>query len=205
MANEDWYRNAKAQLLPLKKYKRRGVVSTEQKLGLCWKSLLHLVPPFPSLSPPLLHLFLWEILPSHTVGPRAESFSPVLLFVTLWTIAHQAPLSMGFSRQGYGSGLHALLWRIFLTQRLNPSPASPALRVNSVPLCHQGGPFHILIACKSSTQGLLPKSHSYLIGSSSAPVHSVHRWLTPSISPQIFVEGPPRAGPMVGMEKGPSG
>ena len=27
------------------------------------------------------------------------------LFVTSWTVAHQAPLSMGFSRQGYWSGL----------------------------------------------------------------------------------------------------
>ena len=27
------------------------------------------------------------------------------LFATLWTIAHQAPLSMGFSRQEYWSGL----------------------------------------------------------------------------------------------------
>ena len=32
-------------------------------------------------------------------------FSHVQLFVTLWTIAHQAPLSMGFSRQEYWSGL----------------------------------------------------------------------------------------------------
>ena len=32
-------------------------------------------------------------------------FSPVGLFATLWTVAHQAPLSMGFSRQGYWSGL----------------------------------------------------------------------------------------------------
>ena len=31
--------------------------------------------------------------------------SYVQLFVTLWTVAHQAPLSMGFSRQKYGSGL----------------------------------------------------------------------------------------------------
>ena len=27
------------------------------------------------------------------------------LFGTPWTVAHQAPLSMGFSRQGYWSGL----------------------------------------------------------------------------------------------------
>ena len=32
-------------------------------------------------------------------------FSHVQLFATLWTVAHQAPLSMVFSRQGYWSGL----------------------------------------------------------------------------------------------------
>ena len=32
-------------------------------------------------------------------------FSRVQLCVTLWTVAHQAPLSMGFSRQEYWSGL----------------------------------------------------------------------------------------------------
>ena len=32
-------------------------------------------------------------------------FSPVLLCVTLWTVARQAPLSMGFTRQEYWSGL----------------------------------------------------------------------------------------------------
>ena len=38
-------------------------------------------------------------------------FSCVRLFATLWTVANQAPLSMGFSRQEYWSGL--------------PSPPSP--------------------------------------------------------------------------------
>ena len=32
-------------------------------------------------------------------------FSPVQLFTTPWTIAHQAPLSMCFSRQEYWRGL----------------------------------------------------------------------------------------------------
>ena len=32
-------------------------------------------------------------------------FSCVRLFVTLWTVAHQVPLSMGFFRQEYWSGL----------------------------------------------------------------------------------------------------
>ena len=36
-------------------------------------------------------------------------FSHVQVFVTLWTVAHQAPLSMGFSRQEYWSGLPCLL------------------------------------------------------------------------------------------------
>ena len=31
-------------------------------------------------------------------------FSRVSLFATLWTVAHQAPPSMGFSRQEYWSG-----------------------------------------------------------------------------------------------------
>ena len=34
-----------------------------------------------------------------------ESLSHVQLFVTVWTAAPQAPLSMGFSRQEYWSGL----------------------------------------------------------------------------------------------------
>ena len=39
-------------------------------------------------------------------GPHGcvlSSFSPVQLFVILWTVAHQAPLPMGFSRQQYFS------------------------------------------------------------------------------------------------------
>ena len=32
-------------------------------------------------------------------------FSPVRLFVTLWTVAHPAPLSIALSRQEYWSGL----------------------------------------------------------------------------------------------------
>ena len=34
-----------------------------------------------------------------------SGFSHVWLCATLWTVAHQAPLSMGFSRQEYWSGL----------------------------------------------------------------------------------------------------
>ena len=47
-------------------------------------------------------------------------FSCVQLFVTPWTVAHQAPLSMGFTRQEYWSGCHSLLQGIFPSQGSNP-------------------------------------------------------------------------------------
>jgi len=43
-----------------------------------------------------VHFFFLDIL---------SRFSHVQLFATLWTVAHQAPLSMGFSRQEYWGGL----------------------------------------------------------------------------------------------------
>ena len=47
-------------------------------------------------------------------------FCHVQLFATLWTVAHQAPLSRGFYRQEYWMGFHAFLHGIFLTQGSNP-------------------------------------------------------------------------------------
>ena len=67
--------------------------------------------------------------------------SHVRLFATLWTIALQAPPSMGFSRQEYWSGLP------FPSPGNLPDPgieftslASSALAVVSLPLSHQGSP-----------------------------------------------------------------
>ena len=40
-----------------------------------------------------------------TMKVKVKSLSRVQLFATLWTVAHQAPPSMGFSRQGYWRGL----------------------------------------------------------------------------------------------------
>ena len=47
-------------------------------------------------------------------------FSHVQLFVTLWTLAHQAPLSMEFYQQEYWSGLPFLLQGIFPIQGSKP-------------------------------------------------------------------------------------
>ena len=48
------------------------------------------------------------------------SFSHAQLFGTPWTVACQTPLSMGFSRQGYWSGLPFPSPKIFPTQGSNP-------------------------------------------------------------------------------------
>ena len=46
-----------------------------------------------------------ERLPTPVCRSEEKSLSPVRLFVTPWTLAYQPPLSMGFSRQEYWSGL----------------------------------------------------------------------------------------------------
>ena len=51
---------------------------------------------------------------------------------------HQAPLSMGFSRQEYWSGCHFLLQGIFPTQGSNPG--LPHCRQILYQLSHQGSP-----------------------------------------------------------------
>ena len=47
-------------------------------------------------------------------------FSCVRHFATLWTVGHQAPLSMGYSRQEYWESFHTFLQGIFLAQGSNP-------------------------------------------------------------------------------------
>ena len=47
-------------------------------------------------------------------------FNPVRLFATLWTVAHQPPLSVDYLGKNTGVSCHAILQGIFLTQRSNP-------------------------------------------------------------------------------------
>ena len=60
-----------------------------------------------------------------------KSLSRVRLFATPWTVAHQAPPSMGFSRQEYWSGLPFPA----PGDRPNPGiePGSPALLADALP------------------------------------------------------------------------
>ena len=72
------------------------------------------------ISPALNFLISFKIPYLTFVLCCALSLSQVWLFVTSWMVAHQAPLSRGFSRQEYWSGLQALLQGIFPTQGMNP-------------------------------------------------------------------------------------
>ena len=62
--------------------------------------------------------------------------------VTLWTVACHAPLSMGFSRQEYFSGLPCPPPGDLSDPGIKlASPVAPALQVDSLPLSHWGKSF----------------------------------------------------------------
>ena len=60
-----------------------------------------------------------------------QSPNHVPLFLTLWTVAHQSPLSMGFSRQEYWSGLPCCPPGDLPSPGIKPR--SPAFQVDSLP------------------------------------------------------------------------
>ena len=70
-------------------------------------------------------------------------FSRVGLFATLWTVALQAPLSMGFSRQEYWSGFPCPPAGDLPNPGIEPrSPAAPALQLDcftAKPQCGRPG------------------------------------------------------------------
>ena len=90
------------------------------------------------ISPSLLFFLMWFLKLLSSIVEKllyacmhAQSLSCVQLFVTPWTVAHQALLSMGFFRQEYWTGLS------FPSPGELPNPgiepASPALQADSLP------------------------------------------------------------------------
>ena len=73
---------------------------------------------------------------------KVLSLSVVSVSATPWTLASQAPLSMGFSRPEYWSGLP------FTSPGDLPNPGielrSPALQADSLPSEPPGNPYKIL-------------------------------------------------------------
>ena len=77
-------------------------------------ALIPLTSQFLSFCEQLISLSIMSSRPTYVVACvwitflfkwKWKSLSCVQLFATAWTVAHQAPLSMGFSRQEYWSGL----------------------------------------------------------------------------------------------------
>ena len=84
-----------------------------------------------------------------------------LLCVTPWTVAHQAPLSMGFPRKEYWSGLP------FPSQwdRPNPGikPKSPTLQADSLPSEVPGKPINANNEVQNAGSSRCPTFSSILV------------------------------------------
>ena len=101
----------------------------------------------------MLSYIICEDFPKPYLVSSVAKFCPTL--VTPWTVAHQAPLFMGFSRWEYWSGLP------FLSSEDLPNPGieptSPALQADSLSLSHWGKPMFshsggiVLYFCKSTS------------------------------------------------------
>ena len=74
-------------------------------------------------------------------------YSCVQLFANLWTVVHQAPLSLGVSRQEYWSGFPCPPPGDLPDPGIeSTSPAAPTLQADFLPLSHLGSPcmYHAL-------------------------------------------------------------
>ena len=71
-------------------------------------------------------------------------FSCVRFFAISWTVAHQAPLPMGFSGQDYWSGLPFPAPGDLPNPGIESvAPVAPALQVDLLPLSHQGSQTYV--------------------------------------------------------------
>ena len=120
-------------------------------------------PLLPSHGPwlPLQHLtckFISHSSPSQIYFTLCvQSFSHVWLFVTSWTLAHQAPLSMEFSRQEYWSGLPFLSPGDLPSPGIEPTPlGAPTLAGEFFHPCATGEALQYLMSTKSK-----PRKESY--------------------------------------------
>ena len=117
----------------LKGWFSRVIITGVSKFNTAWISDCHTIPnkQFPD----------WESAERLPLGCCLCCYTVAqlcLTFATSWTVAHQAPLSVGIPRQEYWSRLS------FPSPGYLPGPGieltSPALQADSSPLSHQGSP-----------------------------------------------------------------
>ena len=103
---------------------------------------------------------LLELLYAYTskCACMLSHFSHVQLFATLWTVALQAPLSMGFSRQEYWNVLPCPPPGAFPDPGIAPlSLRSPAPKEGSLPLAPPGKPIQANICMHRQPSPFLHK------------------------------------------------
>ena len=108
------------------------------------------------------HKYLWSIyhMPGTILG-TCSAASVMSDSVTPWTVAHQAPLSVGFPSKNTGVGCHFLLQGFFLTQGSNSHLLH--WQAGSLPLGHQGSPWHIINTHYFLALGRENKAHYSLL------------------------------------------
>ena len=102
------------------------------------------------------------VVPNASLKVKENLLSRVRLFATPWTVAYQAPPSMGFSRQECWSGLP------FPSPGDLPNPGiepkSPALQADALPSEPPGKPIKASLLCNISkifgVQTCLHNAHS---------------------------------------------
>ena len=125
---------------------RRGTFHQEQNQHLSWT---YFPQNWCSKGSRCEETYWWaslSILIDSNVCSGAQSLSHVCLFVTPWTVACQAPLSMGFSRQVYQTGLPFPLAGDLPDPGIKPM--SWVLQADSLPLCQLGSPRFKLVIHK---------------------------------------------------------
>ena len=140
-----------------------------------------LVPLSPwGVSNPIIPMAFSYSEVSH-LGPYPSNlsrFSRVRLFATLWTVAHQAPLSMGFSRQEYWSGLP------FPSPGDLPDPGTEPVSLTSPSLA--GGFFTTCATWEALSPSLNPSLSPHHPFLPSQPHPSTPRWFSIFLSVGVY-------------------
>ena len=99
-----------------------------------------------------------------------HALSCIQLFATPWTVDHQTPLSMEFSRQEYWSGLLFPTAGDLPDPGIEPTPLTLAGRL--LPLCYRGAPTYV---CGASQVALVVKNPSTIVGDNAGSIPGLER------------------------------